>query len=136
LILRLGPSSVIRKTPAMVLKSPKWTLYITLVLGLYALPDLSSPAPTAEPAAMQATGTDGFQPRDGKHISNRFAEHLPHEGDGKGRFLTAADGNTGSSPESSMGRKSLPVTGIDGSGRLLTGVHPAGLEPATLSSED
>ena len=81
--------------------------------ALDRLPPIPVQDPGSEPAAMQATGTDG-------PIHQRtLAPSLPHGGDGSGQFLTVTDGTDDSSPESPGVHNPFDLEGLDTSGRDL-----------------
>jgi integrase len=84
--------------------------------ALDALPDLAGPAPGTEAASLAATGTDGG------HISGVFAHHLPTAGDGSGRDEADSGGINKTTPDIGGCRNSLEMSGLDASGRELTGV--------------
>src|SRR5262249_14628065 len=80
--------------------------------ALDALPDLTRPSPTTEPAALSATGTDD------RPISRDFAAHLPHSACGKVRDGAAICG------DDDLSLSTIPATSIDAmpsSGAALAG---------------
>ncbi len=81
-----------------------------------AVADLPTLRPeAAEPLPMAATGTDG------QRISEVLAHDLPTGGDGTGRVLTDADAITPTENPPLMRRNPLDLSGLDASGRVLTG---------------
>ena len=99
---------------------PKLTLgvytHVTIhdtAAALDALPDLTAPDP--RPEAPRMTGTaPGMTP-----ISNGFAPHLPHGGDGLGRIVAEAGGIIKADDPPSMSRNPLETEGFDASGRVV-----------------
>ena len=75
-----------------------------------ALPTLRPDAPGAEP--MAATGTEG------RPIGDRLAHYLPTGGDGSGRIVADAGGNTSTEDPPPMGHNPLNMAGFDASGRV------------------
>ncbi len=101
---------------------PKLTLGTYSHVGLYdqagaldALPDLSRPAPEPKAASLAPTGTEGSH-------QQPLAPYLIHPGDGSGRFVTDADGFTGTSSHRAMGCNPLEEMALDGSGREMAEV--------------
>ena len=106
----------------------------TLTFGVYAkaslhdvagavnaLPDLPpglTPAPKTE--AKAATGTDG------RRINNHLAPHLPHSGDGSGRFGSEPGDPE---PEGEGERNPLDCRELSLAGGLRRGEAPPGFEP-------
>jgi integrase len=97
--------------------------------ALDKLPPISAESPGASAPAMEATGTDG------RSISDRLSPHFPHAGDVSGRMLAGSRPQTPRSAWVASPWEIRDLAPRGGSWRQLAGVHPAGLEPATLSSE-
>jgi integrase len=100
---------------------PKLTLNVYSHLTVFdtagaldALPDLTTPRPSSEPAKWLATGTDG------EPISEHFAHHLPTGGDGSGRDLSVSGECEGVSIGELVCHNPLEQTGVDASCRGLT----------------
>jgi hypothetical protein len=90
-----------------------------------SLPDLT---PTESgPEALAITGTDPVV----TPISKGFGHHLATGGDGSGRELPETGVMMGSDAQSLMDRNPLEMSGLDASGRVLSGMPPVGLEPTT-----
>src|SRR5205823_4557929 len=96
----------------------------SLTIGVYAkasihdlagavsgLPELTGPDNGPESAMMAATGTDG------RRISNRFAPHLPHSGDGLGRIGADAVVVDDAPVDDSACPKSLALSALGGTSR-------------------
>jgi len=124
---RFGSELAMANVPPKVAQTLMRHSTITLTLDRYAhvglhdtagaldkLPPLPASNPTAEPASMRATGTDG------RPVGGRLATHLPLEGDASGRVLSHPDVMPRLSDQASMDRNSLGMTGFDVSGRDLT----------------